>query len=33
MPDVTIDHSFNIRSCVLSDIIGGLMLLVDAAYQ
>lgn len=33
LPVVTIDHSFNNRSCVLSDNIGGLKLLVDAAYQ
>ena len=30
LPVVTIDHSFNNRSCVLSDNIGGLKLLVDA---
>ncbi len=33
LPVVTIDHSFNNRSCVLSDNIGGLKLLVDAACQ
>lgn len=33
LPVVTIDHSFNNRSCVLSDNIGGLKLLVDAACR
>lgn len=33
LPAVTIDHSFNNRSCVISDNVGGMELLVDYAAE